>query len=74
MPELDIDVWTWLRQCLDCGKVHTFRVLHNHEGRRPGVRCRCPGTWTDPDDGHAYRRRVLNANIDELQREYEAKQ
>lgn len=75
MPELDVDVWVWLRQCLDCGEVHQWRWTcpHDHEHGSAGSK-RCEGgTWA-AEDGHVYRRRVLNIDIDKLQREYEAKQ
>jgi hypothetical protein len=53
------NVWDWLRACMTCGKPHEMRELRGGHV-----------TWADPGDGHPYRRR-LNANIDELQAEYE---
>ena len=71
------DIWTWLKACQECGKVHEWRwtcdLDHVHGGRPNGGFLTCKGgTWAALD-GHVYEHRIFTfANLDILQREYEA--
>lgn len=48
------DLWAWLMACVTCGRPHAYRTATQcDQGWRHA------GTWADPTDGHAYRRRDL---------------
>jgi len=60
------DLWTWLSACVTCGKPHQYRVEANCDQGFQHA-----GTWADPGDGHAYRRRVPR-DVEELRAEWDA--
>lgn len=70
----DVDPFTWLAECLTCGKVHEKREISlEAKDFSPWTKIR----WEDPEDGHTYKPRMWTADYAETQRqayEYDMKE